>query len=44
MATEQANITETIVLIAATAARVVVQTMAMPSAENYQRAQNMGPR
>ena len=34
MATNQANLTETVAQIAADAARVVVQAMAMASAEN----------
>ena len=44
MATNQANLTETITQIAAEAARVVVQAMAMASAENNQRVQNVGPK
>ena len=42
MATEQPNIAETVVQIAAEAARVAVQAMAMASAENNQSAQNVG--
>ena len=44
MVTEQANITETIILITTEEARVAAETMAMASAENYQRAQNTGPK
>ena len=40
MAANQANLTETIAQIAAEAARVVVQAMAMTSVENNQGTQN----
>ena len=42
MATEQANITKMIVQIADEAARAAVRAMAMASAQNNQRAQNVG--
>ena len=42
MATNQANVTETIAQIAAEAAGMVVQSMAMPMAENNQM--NVGPK
>ena len=43
MATDQANITETIAQIATKAARVAVQVMAFASAENNERAKNVEP-
>ena len=44
MATEQANITEAVVQVAAKAERAAVQVMAMASADNNQRAQNVAPK
>ena len=44
MTTEQGKITETIVQMAAEAARVAGQAMAVASAENNQCAQNLGPK
>ena len=43
MTTEQANIADTILQIAAEAATAVVQAMAMASAESNQGAQSIGP-
>ena len=40
MATEQVNITEAVVQVAAEAARVAVQYIAIASADNNQRTQN----
>ena len=44
MADDQANITENVAQIAAEAARVAGQAVAMASAENNQRAQNVVPK
>ena len=43
MATEQENITETVVKVAAGTARAVVLTMAMASTDNNRKAENSGP-
>ena len=43
MVPEQANITEAVVQVADEAARAVVQAMAMASADNNQRVQNVEP-
>ena len=44
MATEQANITEVVIQVAAEAARGEVQAMAMASVDNNQRAENGEPK
>ena len=44
MATDQTNITVTMAQIAAGVASMVVKTVAIDSAENNQRVQNMGPK
>ena len=44
MATEQADITEAVVKVAAEAAKVAVQAMAMANVYNNQRAQNVIPK
>ena len=44
MATSQANLTEIIAQIAAAVEKVAVQATPMASAENNQRAQNVGPK
>ena len=44
MATEQSNITEAVFKVAAKAARVAEQALAMTSVDNNQRAQNASPK
>ena len=44
MATEQGNITESVIQIATEAGTAAVQALAMARVENNQRAQNAGPK